>query len=168
MLEINLVDIFAGIVTLLFLVRGLIRGLAREVGSVLGIVGGFFLARHFQSSVQPALEPLFPNHPDMAAIAAFALILVATIIGVALLVFALRKFMSVTLTSWVDHFLGAFGGLAKGLLLLTVMFYLAQGLFPDLDVIKTAQCTPLFESLADYLRSFLPDAFSSYKLPVRL
>jgi len=167
MLEINLLDVVAGAIALFFLVRGLVRGLAREVGSVVGVVGGFALARHFQATVQPSLEPLFAN-PNVAGLAAFALIFILTLIVVSLVVFALRKFMSITLTSWIDHFLGAFAGLAKGLLLLTLTFYLVQGFFPDLPLIKSAQSTPFFASLADYLRSFLPDTFTSYKLPVRL
>ena len=163
MLEINLLDVFAAIIALFFLIRGLIRGLAREIGSVVGTIGGFALARSFQPSVQPLLEPLFSN-PGTAGVVAFVLIFILTLVVVSLLVFALHKFMSVTLTSWIDHFLGAFGGLAKGLLLLTLLFYLVQIFFPDFALLKDAQSTPFFNSLADYLRSFLPETLPSYSL----
>ena len=167
MLEINLLDIIVCIVLLFFLIRGLMRGLAREVGGVVGIIGGFALARHFQPSLQPTLESLFSNS-NVAGVVAFLLIFILTLIVVALLVFALRRFMSITLTAWIDHFLGAMGGLAKGLLVLTLIFYLLRGFFPDIPLIQNAQATPFFESLTDYLRAFLPDSFTSYRLPGRL
>ncbi|SBV96176.1 putative Colicin V production family protein [uncultured delta proteobacterium] len=167
MLEINLLDIAAGVILLFFLIRGLMRGLAREVGSIVGIIGGFALARHFQPKLQPTMESLFSSG-SVAGVVSFVLIFVVTLIVVSMLVFALRKFMSITLTLWIDHFLGALGGLAKGLLLLTLIFYLIRGFFPDLTLVQNAQAAPFFESLADYLRAFLPDAFTSYKLPTRL
>lgn len=163
MLEINLLDVAAAIVLLAFLTRGLIRGLTREVTGLVGIVGGFALARNFQHTVQPSLEPLFDD-PNFAAIAAFVLIFAFTMLLAALLGAALRRFMSVTLTSWIDHLLGAMAGLAKGLLIMSLLFFLVQGFFPNLEIVKTAQATPLFNSLIDYLRSFLPAAFT-YKLP---
>lgn len=163
MLEINLLDVAVAIILLAFLARGLIRGLTREVTGLVGVVGGFALARNFQHKVQPSLEPLF-NDPNIAAIMAFALIFVCTMLLAALLGAALRKFMSITLTSWIDHLLGAMAGVAKGLLIMSLVFFLVQGFFPGLEIVKTAQATPFFNSLIDYLRGFLPAAFT-YKLP---
>lgn len=166
MLEINLLDVAVAIILLAFLVCGLVRGLTREVGGLVGIIGGFALARHFQSTVQPPLETFFSN-PDVAGIAAFLLIFILTMIVVALLAFGLRKFMSISLGPWVDHLLGAFAGLAKGVLIMSLVFFLAQGFFPDLQLVQTAQATPFFDSLIDYLRTFLPDVFN-FRLPIRL
>lgn len=165
MLEINLLDIGVGVVLLIFLARGLMRGLTREVGGLVGFIGGFALARHFQAILQPSMEPLFGDK-DVAGVAAFVLIFILTFILVALLVFALRRFMSITLTLWVDHFLGGIAGLAKGLLILTFLFFLAQGFLPRTQLVENAQSTPIFHSLSDYLRGFLPDAFT-LKLPAR-
>jgi membrane protein required for colicin V production len=163
MLEINLLDIVVTVILLAFLACGLLRGLTREVTGLVGVVGGFALAHTFQHKVQPSLEPLFDD-PNIAAIMAFALILVCAMLLAALLGAALRKFMSITLTSWIDHLLGAMAGLAKGLLIMSLIFFLIHGFFPNLEIVKTAQATPLFNSLIDYLRGFLPAAFT-YKLP---
>lgn len=168
MLEINLLDIGVAVILLAFFVRGLVRGITREIGGVVGIVGGSALARYFQSSLQPSLEPLFSN-PNIAGVVSFLLIFLVTLLVVGLIVLALRRFMSITLTLWIDHFLGTLAGIAKGLVLLTLLFFLVQGFFPDLSLVQTAQVSPYFNSLADYLREFLPDAFSfTNKLPVRL
>ena len=166
MLEINLLDVAVVVILLAFLARGLLRGLTREVSGLVGVVGGFALARHFQPTVQSSLQTLFSN-PDVAGIAAFFLIVVLTIIVVTLLAVGLRKLMSISLTSWIDHLLGAFAGLAKGLLIMSLLFFLVQGFFPSLEIVKNAQATPFFDSLIDYLRAFLPDIFN-FRLPVRL
>lgn len=166
MLEINLLDIAVVVILLVFLVRGFLRGLTREVSGLVGFVGGFALARHFQPTVQPSVQRLFSNS-DVAGIVAFALIFLLTLFMVALLAVGLRKLMSFSLTSWIDHLLGALAGLAKGFLLMSLMFFLIQGFFPNLQIVQQAQATPFFNSLIDYLRAFLPDAFN-FKLPVRL
>lgn len=166
MLEINLLDIGVAVVLLVFLGRGLMRGLTREVGGLVGVIGGFALASHFQARLQPFMKTLFPDK-DVAGVMAFLLIFILTFIVVALAVFALRKFMSVTLTLWIDHLLGAVTGLAKGLLILTLVFFLIQGFFPNIQMVENAQATPLFQSLADYMRGFLPDVFT-FRLPIRL
>lgn len=166
MLEINLLDVGVAVILLVFLGRGLMRGLTREVGGLVGVIGGFALASHFQASLQPTMETLFTDK-NVAGVMAFLLILLLTFIVAALAVFALRKFMSITLTLWIDHFLGAGAGLAKGLFILTLVFFLVQGFFPNIRLVENAQATPLFQSLADYMRGFLPDVFT-FKLPVRL
>ena len=166
MLEINLLDIGVAVILLAFLVRGLMRGLSREVGSLVGFIGGFALARHFQPSLQPSLQSLFANK-DVAGAMTFFCIFILTYIVVALLVFALRRFMSITLTLWIDHFLGSLAGLAKGLLIMTLIFYLILGFFPGISLVENAQAAPFFKSLSDYLRGFLPQAFT-FSLPVRL
>lgn len=166
MLEINLLDVGVVIILLVFLVRGLMRGLTREVGGLLSVIGGFALARHFQGALEPTMQTLFSDR-NVAGLMSFLLIFLVTVIAVTLLVIALRKFMSVTLTIWIDYLLGGIAGFAKALLVLTVLFYLARGFFPHLALIENAQATPVFNSLADYLRAFIPDVFT-YRLPVKL
>ena len=166
MLEINLLDIAVAVILLLFLGRGLMRGLTREVSGLIGVVGGFALARHFQSVLQPSMEALFSNQ-DVAGVVAFLLIFILTLILVAFLGMLLRRSMTITLALWVDHLLGAMAGLAKGMLILCVAFFLLQGFFPNFGLVQQAQSTPFFVSLSDYLRAFLPVAFT-YKLPIRL
>ena len=167
MLELNLLDVVVCIILLFFLVRGLLRGFVREIGSLAGIIGGFALARHFQPSLQPTLQSLITDDA-IAGVAAFVLIFILALIITSLAVTAVRKLMSITLTLWIDHFLGALGGLAKGLLVLTLAFYLAQGFFADLPLVQSAQTAPVFQSLTDYLRAFLPDISSFYRFPGRL
>lgn len=159
MLEINLLDIATAVVLLVLLARGLVRGLTREITGLVGVIGGFALARHFQYNVQPLLEPLFSDQ-KIAAIMAFILILVAAMLLASLLGAALRKFMSITLTSWIDHLFGGLAGLAKGLFIISLVFFLLQRFFPGLEIVKNAQATPLFNSLINYLRDFLPTAFT--------
>lgn len=163
MLQINLFDVAVVLFLLFFTGRGLVRGLTREITGVVGVVGGLALARHFQHKVQPSMEPLFSD-PDIAGIAAFALILIVALAMTSLLAAGLRKVMNTTMTSWVDHVLGGLGGLAKGVLLACLLFFMLQGFFPDLAVVREAKTTPLLHDMLDYLRNFLPAAFT-YKFP---
>ena len=163
MLEINLLDVAVIVILLSFLARGLMRGLTREVAGLVGVVGGFALARHFQPSLEPSLRTIFADR-NVAGVMAYVLIFVCSVTVVLIAAVLLRRFMSLTLTSWVDHLLGAGAGLAKGLVVLSVIFFLIQGFFPNLPLVNNAVATPFFHSMTDYLRNFLPDSFT-HNLP---
>lgn len=160
MLQINLLDVAVVVILLAFIGNGLFRGLIKEVTGLVGVVTGFALARHFQPQVQPSIEAIVPS-PNTAGIVSYILIFVIAVTCVALSALALRKVMSITLTAWVDHLLGAVAGLAKGLLITSVIFFLLQGLFPDLPLLESAAATPFFNILTEYLRNFLPKVFAS-------
>ncbi len=157
MLQINLLDIAAVALLAGFAIRGLMRGLVQEVAGLVGVVLAFTLANQFQGRLQPTVAK-FLGQSDWSGIIAYAVIFAAVLAGVALCAAALRKFMSVTFTSWLDRVLGGVVGAAKGLLIATIVFYLVLRFLPDAPIVKEAQTAPFFKSMADYLRNLLPSS----------
>lgn len=163
MLELNIVDIAVAGILLLYLIQGLSRGLVREVCSLVGVVGGLVLAKRFQFNVQPSMEPLFSD-PNVAGIAAFMLIFVFSNVAVGFIGIGVRKILNVALTPMTDRLLGGLFSMCKGVCLLCLVYFIVQGLFPDLELLKTAKATPYLRDLTAYLTSLLPSAYT-YKLP---
>ncbi len=155
MLQINLLDVAAVLLLAGFAIRGLMRGLVREVAGLVGIILAFALANQFQGKVQPSVVR-FLGHSDWTGVVAYSIIFALVLAGVALFATALRKFMALTFTSWIDRLLGAVVGAAKGLLITTIVFYLLLRFVPNAPVVKGAQTAAFFTAMADYLRNFLP------------
>jgi membrane protein required for colicin V production len=166
MLEINLLDIAVILVLLICLLRGALRGLTGEVAGLVGLLAAFVLARQFQGALEPYLGRFIAD-TRIAGIVAYGVVFFATMLFVHLLFALIKQFINMAFSSWLDRLLGAFAGVGKGLLVLSVAFYLAMIFVPNAALVRTAKSTPLFYSMTDYLRNFLPSVFP-HNLPIRI
>jgi membrane protein required for colicin V production len=151
----SILDIGLSVLMLLFLVRGLLRGLISEVAGFIGILLGLFLAGSFY----PQLSPQFAGIVESARLAAglsYAVIFVATLIVVALCAAVIRRFMALTLTSWLDNLLGAVVGAVKGILICAIALALVQRLAPDSPFLKNSLISGYIEAVVVFARSLTP------------
>lgn len=151
----SVLDIGLGILVLLFLVRGLLRGLVNEVAGLIGLFLGFLLAgRHY-----PQLLPQFTvviESPRLAAAASYAVIFVAVLIVVALCAVIVKRVMVLTLTSWLDNLLGGLVGTAKGVFIASIVLALMSRFVPDSPFLKDSILAGHIEALVTFSRSLLP------------
>ena len=155
MVAVNLLDVGIVLMLAILVVRSGLRGVSQEVAGLLGLILAFYLARHFQIQAQKYVEQLF-GPTEWATLGSYVLIFVAVLLASAFAGQVLRKLVSVTFSSWLDHLLGAFVGAAKGLLIATAIFYLLLRFLPDSPVVTGALTAPFFKSMSAYLREFLP------------
>ena len=97
--DINWLDLGFAVVMLLFIVRGLLNGLLREVAGLVGVLLGFFLAGRWYTLVAPHISRFIPN-PDLTGLAAYGIIFVGVLLVVVLLASLLRRAMQLTFTAW--------------------------------------------------------------------
>lgn len=154
-MSINLLDAGFGIVLLLFLVRGLLRGMVQEIAGLVGLFAGFFFAGRFYTRLVPQIRQVIAD-PDWAAAAAYAAIFVAVLVLVALMAAVLRKFMNLTFTSWLDHLLGGVVGGGKGVLLCAVALAIMTRLVPGSPFLKDSLLAKHIEYITLWARSLLP------------
>lgn len=176
-----LVDI--GVILILLISAGVsfFRGLIREVLTILGVFGGGFAALTFGPMAIPLMndwygvkdgketEKLFDLIPlDIAAqISGYA--------GVFLLVFMILQLASYLISSAVqamglgpvDRTLGVFFGLARGLLLLGILylpFHLVLSDENKKDWFEKSRTMVFVQATTDWLTSFVPQDASSEKI----
>lgn len=154
-MEFNLLDAGFGILTLLFLVRGLLRGLVQEISGFVGIFLGLFLAGRYYPLVVPQFAGII-NDPDWAAGASYALIFAVVLLLVALASAVFRKFLNLTFASWLDYLLGAVVGAAKGVLVCAIALALLQRLVPKSPFLTKSALAVHISALSDFARSLLP------------
>lgn len=154
-MNLNILDIGLCLLALLFLVRGLLRGLVNEVAGFVGILLGLFLAGRFYPQLVPQLSGVVESE-KLAAGLSYAALFVATIIVVALCAAIIRRFVVFALPPWLDNLLGAVVGALKGLFVCAIALALIQRLAPDSPFLKDCTLRGYFEALVTFARSLTP------------
>jgi membrane protein required for colicin V production len=132
------------------------RGITRELIALLAWVVGFFAAVAF-SPLVGAMLPEFGGHPVVRYLIAFvAILLVALLLG-ALIAWPLRSVIRRAGLGFVDRFLGAVFGIARGVVLVLV-FVLFAGLttLPRLNWWQNSALAPMLVVGAMALAPWLP------------
>ena len=153
--NLNLLDAGLCLVLVLFLARGLLRGMVSEVVGLVCIIIGFWLAGRFYSSLAPRLAPIIANE-NTAAAAAYIAIFIAAILCIALLAAILRKFVTLAFSPWLDHLLGGVTGTVKGLLLCAVAMALLEQLTPESPFLQESLLARHLAGVTALVKTHLP------------
>lgn len=136
-----------------------VRGFTRELIALLAWVLGFFAAIAF-TPIVGAWLPEFGGNPVVRYLVAFAVIMIGAIIVGALVAWPLRSVIRRSGLGFVDRFLGALFGVARGMVLV-VGFVLAAGLttLPRQDWWQNSALAPPLVVAAMSLTPWLPQAW---------
>lgn len=115
----NWVDIIILLVAILFGAMGWWQGIVRALFGIAGLIGGIVLAGYFY---QPLALKLSSEGAIWSAVAAFAIIMVLTIIAVNIAGWFVAKALHALPFGWVDRLLGAIIGVFMGCLLCGAIF----------------------------------------------
>jgi membrane protein required for colicin V production len=102
----------------------MMRGFVREILALASWVVAFFVAKAYVLELAPLLPQAIPN-TSLRYLAAFIILFLATLLICSLLAIALSQIFKQIGLSWLDRILGAFFGLARGILIVVVMVLLA-------------------------------------------
>ena len=119
----NLVDIAILVILAAFLVKGLVRGLLKELCSLVGLLGGAVLAFSFHASLAELLVQGLRLPPAVAVVAAFLALFLTTILFFAVLGHLLSRFVKLLFLGGLNRLAGGFFGLAQGVVLLAVILF---------------------------------------------
>jgi uncharacterized membrane protein required for colicin V production len=150
----NIADLVLLLAWGFFFLRGYMRGLVKEVGSLAALVVGFYAAANYHQEVTPYLSSHISG--NYAQIAAYLLVFTASLLGVWFLVLGLSRLVSITMTQWADKLFGGAFGLAKGVLLAAVVFFFMTTLGHKPDFLKTSRLAPFVEMAGDLVAGYIP------------
>lgn len=150
-----MLDAGLALVLVLFFVRGLLRGMIRELAGLVGVVLGIFCAGKFYQALTPHIKT-FISSTDWSGIVAWISIFAAVLVLVTIVAVLLRKFMNLTFTAWLDHVLGAATGAAKGVLLCAIGLAVLERLVPEPLFLKSSILAGYIEQLTAVVRAHLP------------
>ncbi len=157
----NIIDMIIVVVTAVFVIRGIFRGLTRELASIIGVVAGFYAALMFGSRAV-RLFPAKIAGSAYADVIGFAVVFCGVLVAVHLVAILIRWALGVTMLGWVDRLLGAgFGALKSALLLGVVFFVVARFVHPATPHMKQSMLygyvITATEAMAGVASSGFPD-----------
>lgn len=119
----NLFDIAILLLLAGFVLKGLWRGLLRELCSLCGLFGGLFLAVRFHAPLAELLIERVTWPSQLCVVISFAALFLLTVIFFSLLGFVLSRFIKLLFLGGFNRVAGALFGLVQGGLLLTLVLY---------------------------------------------
>jgi len=125
----NPFDIFIIIIIGYSLIRGLFRGLVKEVSSIIGVLGGFYAAYSYYPMVAKWFTNLITNSSYLN-ILSFLIIFCSVLITISILGIVIKYLLNVAFLGWIDRACGLGFGLVKGLLIVTVLFIILTTFLP--------------------------------------
>ena len=111
------------------LVRGLFRGLVKEVSSIIGVLGGFYAAFTYYPKTAKLLSGLIHNTAYLN-ILSFLIIFCSVLIIVGLLGIIIKYLMNISFLGWVDRIGGVVFGAVKGVLIVSILFITLTAFLP--------------------------------------
>lgn len=160
-MHLELLDIIIIVILGCGLVRGAMNGFLKQLAGLLGFVVGFILAKMLFQQLAMHLSPLFGGeHENLASIISFILIWLIVPLGFSLVASGLSKMMDSANLGFVNRAFGAVVGVAKWLLILTLLFNLYAWADPDDEIITkdTKESSFLYKPIINMGYQLLPYA----------
>ena len=124
------------------LIRGIFRGLVRELSSIIGVLGGFYAAYTYYPHVARFFSPWISDAAYLNIVSYMSVFSVVVII-VGILAVVIKYLLNIAYLGWVDRVCGALFGLLKGGLVICVVFIVLTAFLPKgAPVIKNATLSP--------------------------
>lgn len=108
----------------LSIILSVMRGLLREVLAIMGWVAAFYVAKTYANEILPMMPVAIPTEP-LRILAAFLVLFLATLLVASLLAIALSAIFKKIGLGWLNRLLGAAFGLARGVLIVCIIVFLA-------------------------------------------
>jgi membrane protein required for colicin V production len=122
-------DLVVLVIVLFCMIRGLFRGLIREVSGIVAVIAGFYGAFTYYWILSDHLAVLIQS-PATRHLVSFCVLFAGIMIVVGLLAALIRKLLHLVFLGWVDRTFGLFFGTAKGALIVSVLFVILTAFVP--------------------------------------
>ncbi|MDP1657984.1 MAG: CvpA family protein [Methylotenera sp.] len=108
----------------LSIILSVMRGFFREALAILGWIAAFVVAKTYVNQILPMMPVNIPTE-SLRILAAFLVLFLATLLISSLLAIALSAIFKKIGLGWLNRLLGAVFGLARGMLIVCIIVFLA-------------------------------------------
>lgn len=151
----NMLDIVLCVILGFLGLRGIFRGLVKEVASILGLLLGFILANIYHPLVIPYLAPYLTG--GAANLVAYLAIFFGTVTVVFICASLIRKILKLILLGWLDSLAGGVLGFFKGALLCSIIVLALTAFLPArAELLTTSRVVPYVNMFNTFLSTTLP------------
>ena len=138
----NPFDIVTIIILGYSLIRGLFRGLVKEMASIVGVLGGFYAAYTYYMVLGQLLGRFIKNTAYLN-ILSFLIIFCAVLIAVSVMGVIIKYLLNIAFLGWVDRIGGVVFGAVKAILIVCILFITLTAFLPrGTPLIKNSVLAP--------------------------
>lgn len=127
--HIMFLDILLVIILGFCLIRGVFRGLIKELASIVGVLGGLYTAYTYYPLIAKMLSRWLTNQNYLnifSCLLIFGMVcIIISVIGV-----MIKYFMNIMFIGWTDRICGAFLGAVKGILIVAALILILTSFLP--------------------------------------
>jgi len=146
------------------IIRGIFRGLIKEVSSIVGLAAGFYAAYSYHGSVSPLFSKWI-TEPAYLKITSFVLLFCSVFLTIALIGILIRFVIKLVLLGVVDRIFGGVFGALKATLVVSFAYILLITFLPagGVSVVSESKLAPQINMLARGIIQVVPkDVRESY------
>jgi len=124
------------------LIRGIFRGLVKEISSIIGVLAGFYAAYTYYALLAKPLSRWISTIP-YANILSFMIIFCFIFISISILGIIIKYLLNIAFFGWVDRICGAGFGIIKGILIVSVVLISLTAFLPTgAPIVKNSLLSP--------------------------
>ncbi len=143
------------------LVRGIFRGLVKELSSIVGVLGGFYAAYTYYPRLAGPLSHWIAN-TGYLHIFSFLILFVVIYLLVSIAGVLIKHLMHIALLGWVDRLGGGVFGTVKGLLITTVLILILTTFLPaNAAILRRSTVSKNMMRASAILVKVVPDAMKN-------
>lgn len=154
--DFNWIDIVISAVILLSFLFGLLRGLVKEVLSLVTWIAALVVARVYSGNFAPLLESTFEGETTRL-VSAFVMLFLATLVVGAVVNHLMARLISFVGLKLTDRLLGGAFGVARGGLIVMLGIFLAGNFFSETLDWQESRLIPYGRQAIEWSRMFIDD-----------
>jgi membrane protein required for colicin V production len=152
----NTLDIIIAVIFGFCLIRGIFRGLIKEVSSIVGVLAGFYAAYTYYPQLVTPLSRWISN-PTYLNILSFLIIFCGVFIVISILGIIIKYLLNSASLGWTDRISGAGFGSIKGILIVSVLLLMLTTFLPkNAPVIQRSLLAPHVMMVSEKMAKVIP------------
>ena len=133
------------------LIRGIFRGIIREISSIVGVLGGFYAAYSYYPRVSNLMSTWISN-PAYLNIISYLILFSVVVIVVNILAVVIKYLLNIAYLGWLDRICGALFGMLKAGLVICVLFIALTAFLPKgAPIIKKSTLSPYVATISEVM-----------------
>jgi membrane protein required for colicin V production len=125
----NFFDIIVIVILAYCIIRGVFRGLLKELSSIIGVIGGFYAAYTYYMVVAGPLSRWI-SHTGYLNLLSFLIIFCSVFLIVSILGVIINYLLKLAFLGWFDRLAGALFGAVKGTLIVSILLIALTAFLP--------------------------------------
>ncbi len=150
-------DIFIAIIFAYFSISGLVRGFCKEFFSLVGLIGGLWLAYTYHPVIVPYLTLI--DGEAWRTMGAYILIFLGANIAAGLAAVLSQSILTLAMLPWADKLAGCILGIAKATFLCSVVILIVERFFGHADFLESSFLLPYLTNFIESIRAYIPHDF---------